>query len=156
MRASSRSSVRSRSEASIQDAPSATALLALVHYGVATVALDVAGRVEALLHQVDRPGHRLYALHLGQPGGRTEPESALRLAANLAADVEAWTRLLGLHDVDGLADAEPDTPRYKLLHLPARLVRHTRRRVLKIPDTWPWRTAFTTCWQRLSELPAVT
>ncbi|MFE6555078.1 hypothetical protein ACFVHS_42890 [Streptomyces sp. NPDC057746] len=31
------------------------------------------------------------------------------LAANLAADVEAWTRLLGLHDVDGLADAEPDT-----------------------------------------------
>ncbi|MFE7243756.1 IS1380 family transposase [Streptomyces sp. NPDC057580] len=78
------------------------------------------------------------------------------LAANLAGDLEAWTRLLGLHDVDGLADAEPDTLRYKLWHLPARLVRHARRRVLKIPDTWPWRTAFTTCWQRLTALPAPT
>jgi hypothetical protein len=29
-------------------------------------------------------------------------------------------------------------------------------KVLKIPDTWPWRTLFSTCWQRLSELPAVT
>lgn len=78
------------------------------------------------------------------------------LAANLAGDLEVWTRLLGLHDADGLVDAEPDTLRYKLWHLPARLTRHARRRVLKIPDAWPWRTAFTTCWQRLSELPAVT
>lgn len=59
------------------------------------------------------------------------------LAANLASDLEAWTRLLGLHDADGLADAEPDTLRYKLWHLPARLIRHARRRVLKIPGTWP-------------------
>lgn len=78
------------------------------------------------------------------------------LAANLAADVEAWTRLLGLHDVDGLTDAEPDTLRYKLWHLPARLIRHARRRILKIPDTWPWRTAFPTCRQRLTALPAPT
>jgi hypothetical protein len=78
------------------------------------------------------------------------------LAVNLAGDLEAWTRLLGLHDMDGLDDAEPDTLRYRLWHLPARLVRHARRRTLKIPDTWPWRTAFTTCWQRLTALPAPT
>jgi Transposase DDE domain group 1 len=78
------------------------------------------------------------------------------LAANLAGDVEAWTRLLGLYDMDSLAEAEPDTLRHRLLHLPARLVRHARRRILKIPDTWPWRTAFTTCWQRLTTLPAPT
>jgi hypothetical protein len=78
------------------------------------------------------------------------------LAANLAGDLEAWTGLLGLHDVDGLAEAEPDTLRYRLCHLPARLVRHARRRMLKIPDTWPWRTAFTICWQRLTALPART
>jgi hypothetical protein len=35
------------------------------------------------------------------------------LAANLAADLDAWTRLLGLHDIDDLADAEPDTLRYR-------------------------------------------
>ncbi len=76
------------------------------------------------------------------------------LAANIAADLAAWCRLLGLHDQDGLEDAEPDTLRYRLLHLPARLVRHARKRVLKISATWPWKEAFTTCWQRLCVLPA--
>jgi hypothetical protein len=38
------------------------------------------------------------------------------LAANLAADLDAWTRLLGLHDHDDLAGAEPGTLRYRLLH----------------------------------------
>jgi len=75
------------------------------------------------------------------------------LAANLAADLDAWTRLLGLHGEADLADAEPDTLRYRLWHLPARLISHARRRILKIPVDWPWAEAFTTCWQRLSTLP---
>ena len=74
------------------------------------------------------------------------------LAANLAADLAAWCRLLGLYDRDDLKDAEPDTLR--LLSLPARLVRHARARVLKISRTWPWKDAFVTCWQRLCALPA--
>ena len=76
------------------------------------------------------------------------------LAANIAADLAAWCRLLGLYDCDDLKDAEPDTLRYRLLSLPARLVRHARARVLKISRTWPWREAFTTCWHRLCALPA--
>ncbi|MCM4084345.1 IS1380 family transposase [Paractinoplanes hotanensis] len=64
------------------------------------------------------------------------------LAANIAADITAWTRLLGLHDQPDLADAEPETLRYRLLHLPATLSSHARQRVLKIPETWPWTTAF--------------
>ena len=76
------------------------------------------------------------------------------LAANLAADLVAWCRLLGLYDQDDLQDAEPDTLRYRLLSLPARLVRHARARVLKISWTWPWKEAFLTCWQRLCALPA--
>ena len=76
------------------------------------------------------------------------------LAANIAADLAAWCRLLGLHDCDDLKDAEPDTLRYRLLSLPARLVRHARARVLKISRTWPWREAFTTCWHGLCALPA--
>jgi len=42
---------------------------------------------------------------------------------------------------------------YRLWHLPARLARHARRRVLKLSRTWPWKEAFLTCWQRLSVLP---
>ena len=76
------------------------------------------------------------------------------LAANLAADLAARCRLPGLYDCDDLKDAEPGTLRYRLLSLPARLVRNTRARVQKISRTWPWKEAFLTCWQRLCALPA--
>jgi Transposase DDE domain group 1 len=75
------------------------------------------------------------------------------LAANIAADLAAWCRLPGLYDCDDLKDAEPDTLRYRLWALPARLVRHARQRVLKLSRTWPWKDAFLTCWQRLCALP---
>ncbi|WP_229877488.1 transposase [Streptomyces bluensis] len=77
------------------------------------------------------------------------------LAANIAADLDAWLRLLSLHDIDDLADAEPDTMRFRLYHLPARLDDHARRCYLRIERTWPWATAFTTCWHRLTALPAI-
>ena len=76
------------------------------------------------------------------------------LAANIAADLTAWARLLGLHDQPELRDATPDTLRYRLWHLPARLVRHARRRTLKISTAWPWKEAFLTCWQRVCAIPA--
>ena len=76
------------------------------------------------------------------------------LAANIAADLTAWTRLLGLHDQEELRDAAPDTLRYRIWHIPARLVRHARKRILKISPDWPWKDAFLTCWQRLCALPA--
>ena len=76
------------------------------------------------------------------------------LAANIAADLAAWCRLLGLYDCDDLKDAEPGTLRYRLLSLPARLARHARARVLKISRTWPWKDAFLACWHRLCALPA--
>lgn len=66
------------------------------------------------------------------------------LAANLARDLDAWTRLLALHD----AGAEPDTVRFRLYYPPARLSRHARRRWLRIEGTLPW--------TRLGTLPAVT
>ena len=76
------------------------------------------------------------------------------VAANIAADLAAWSRLLGLHDCDGLKDAEPDTLRYRIWHIPARLIRHARQRILKISPDWPWKQAFIACWQRLCALPA--
>jgi hypothetical protein len=77
------------------------------------------------------------------------------IAANIAADLAAWTRLLGHYDDPGLRDADPDTLRYRIWHLPARLARHARERVLKISPDWPWTGAFLTCWHRLCALPAL-
>ena len=76
------------------------------------------------------------------------------IAANIAADLAAWTRLLGFGDDPDLRDADPDTLRYRVWHIPARLARHARERVLKISPDWPWKDAFLTCWQRLCALPA--
>ena len=76
------------------------------------------------------------------------------IAANIAADLTAWTRLLGFCDHADLREADPDTLRYRIWHIPARLARHARQRVLKISPDWPWKDAFLTCWQRLCALPA--
>ncbi|MFI1936909.1 transposase [Streptomyces purpureus] len=81
--------------------------------------------------------------------------AAWMLTCNLAADLDAWLRLLALHDQDDLADAEPDTMRFRLYHLPARLANHARRRRLRIEHSWPWADAFVVAWQRLTALPAI-
>src|SRR5690349_10421544 len=77
------------------------------------------------------------------------------IAANIAADLAAWTRLLGHCDDADLRDADPGTLRYRVWHLPARLARHSRERTLAISRDWPWKDAFLTCWQRLCALPAL-
>jgi hypothetical protein len=76
------------------------------------------------------------------------------IAANIAADLTAWTRLLGLHDIKDLRKADPHTLRYRIWHIPARLARHARQQTLSISPDWPWKDAFLTCWQRLCALPA--
>jgi hypothetical protein len=76
------------------------------------------------------------------------------IAANIAADLAAWTRLLGFCDDADLREADPDTLRYRVWHIPARLAHHARERVLRISPTWPWTDAFLTCWQRLCALPS--
>jgi hypothetical protein len=76
------------------------------------------------------------------------------IAANIAADLTAWTRLLGLRDDEELRQADPDTLRYRIWHIPARLTVHARQRTLKISPHWPWKEAFLACWQRLCALPA--
>ena len=76
------------------------------------------------------------------------------IAANIAAELAAWTRLLGCCDDPDLKDADPDTLRYRIWHIPARLARHARERILKISPSWPWKDAFLACRHRLCALPA--
>lgn len=90
------------------------------------------------------------------PSTSWQLNAAWVLAATIAADLDAWTRLLLLHDQPELSRAEPHTLRTKLYHLPARLTAHARRRTLHLDRTWPWATAFTTAMQRATQLPAVT
>ncbi|MFF7161778.1 hypothetical protein ACFZBP_10440 [Streptomyces sp. NPDC008086] len=56
-------------------------------------------------------------------------------AATITAGLDAWTRLLLLHDGPELVVAEPQTIRTKLHHLPARLTAHARRRTLHLDLT---------------------
>jgi len=74
------------------------------------------------------------------------------VATAIAADLIAWTRLLAL---DGaLATAEPKALRYRLLHVPARLIHTGRRRHLRIPKTWPWANQLAAIFARIAAIPA--
>src|SRR6185437_4808261 len=70
----------------------------------------------------------------------------------LAHDLLVWTQTLLL---DGqLATAEPKRLRYRLLHVAARLAFHSRRALLHLQATWPWRHELLAAFQRLKALPA--
>ena len=83
-----------------------------------------------------------------------ERNTAWLLAANIASDLLAYLQLLGLEPESELAAAEPESLRAMILHIPARLTTHARRRVLKIEQTWPWANAVTDAWERLGRIPA--
>ena len=69
----------------------------------------------------------------------------------IAADLVAWLKMLAL---DGdLAKAEPKALRYKLLHVPARLVHGARQRRLRLPKTWPWVEQLVAAFARIAAIP---
>ena len=68
-----------------------------------------------------------------------------------AQDLLCWTQSLLLDG--GLALAEPKTLRYRLLHVAARIVRHARRRILRLQRSWPWAAELAQAFTRLRALP---
>jgi len=70
------------------------------------------------------------------------------VATSLIAGVLlAWAQMTCL---DGeLKVAEPKTLRYRLLHVGALLVRHGRRLILRLDETWPWAGALRRAFLRL-------
>jgi hypothetical protein len=48
--------------------------------------------------------------------------------------------------------AEPKRLRLRLFGVAGRLIRTARRRILKIPETWPWNETITTAHHRLAIL----
>jgi Transposase DDE domain group 1 len=68
-----------------------------------------------------------------------------------AQDLTCWTQALLLNGP--LAVAEPKTLRYRLLHIAARIVRHARRRILRLQACWPWAVELAGAFTRLRALP---
>jgi Transposase DDE domain group 1 len=66
-----------------------------------------------------------------------------------AADLVAWTRLIGFTDHPGLARAEITTFRYRVLHVAARVCRGARQLRLRIDATWRWASAITAAWHAI-------
>jgi hypothetical protein len=114
--------------------------------------LDVLHRAHAVVEDRVRTEKAMGLRSL--PSKHWQVNTGWALACNIAADLDAWTRLLSLHDDEQLVRAEPATLRYRLWHIPAKLTTHARRRRLHLPADRPWTKAFTTCWNRLSALPA--
>ena len=66
-----------------------------------------------------------------------------------AADLVAWTQLIGFTDAPELARCEIAAFRYRVLHVAARITRSARQLRLRIDATWRWAAAISTAWQRL-------
>jgi len=111
--------------------------------------IDAARRVHARVEDVIRTSKDTGLGHF--PCHDAAPNEAWLSVAMTGAILLAWLKLLAL---DGdLARAEPKTLRYKILHAAARLVRGGRRRLVKIPSSWPWAGEITTAWQRIHAIP---
>jgi len=88
------------------------------------------------------------------PSTSMQINAAWCVAAMIATDLLCWLRLLCLDA--SLADAEPKTLRYRILHTAVRLVRGQRRRKIKIPQTWPWACDLEAAFQAAFALTAPT
>jgi len=73
------------------------------------------------------------------------------MLTQIAADLVAWLRLLALNGE--LAKTEPKTLRYRLLHVPARLVHGARKRRLRVPVSWPWADDIVAVFARIAAIP---
>ena len=90
------------------------------------------------------------------PSKKYQVNQAWCRAIEIASDLRRWLQLLALNDRDDLTDAEPGTLRFRFLAVPARLVTHARRKILRIPPDWHWATAITQAWDRIHALPTPT
>ena len=87
----------------------------------------------------------VFGLHGGVVADRWDRRRVL-----VAADLVRWFQLLCL--TGHLARAEPKTLRWRLWHAPARLVRHARRDIVRVLDSWPDADALIAAHTRIAAL----
>jgi hypothetical protein len=115
-----------------------------------TVAADKTHRQHAIIEQVhaDLKGSAL--AHL--PSGVFTANAAWLVLAVIAFNL---TRAAGTVAAPDLARATTATLRRKLITVPARVATSARRITLHLPRAWPWETAWTALFDRVSDPPPV-
>ena len=115
-----------------------------------TVAADKTHRGHAVIEQVHADLKNSALAHL--PSGVFTANAAWLVLAVIAFNL---TRAAGTIAAPDLAKATTATIRRKLITVPARVATSARRITLHLPKAWPWETAWTALFDRVSDPPPV-
>jgi hypothetical protein len=115
-----------------------------------TVAADKTHRGHAVIEQVHSDLKNSALAHL--PSGVFTANAAWLVLAVIAFNL---TRAAGTVAAPDLAKATTATLRRKLITVPARVATSARRITLHLPQAWPWETAWTALFDRVSDPPPV-
>lgn len=115
-----------------------------------TVAADKTHRGHAIIEQVHADLKGCALAHL--PSGVFTANAAWLVLAVIAFNL---TRAAGTLAATDLAKATTATLRRKLITVPTRVATSARRVTLHLPKSWPWETAWTTLFDRVSDPPPV-
>jgi hypothetical protein len=113
-----------------------------------TVAADQTHRGHAVIEQVHADLKNSALAHL--PSGVFTANAAWLVLAVIAFNL---TRAAGTLAAPGLARATTATIRRTLITVPARVATSARRITLHLPQAWPWETAWTALFDRVSDPP---
>lgn len=113
-----------------------------------TVAADKTHRQHAVIEQVHSDLKNSALAHL--PSGVFTANAAWLVLAVIAFNL---TRAAGVAAAPDLAKATTATIRRKLVSVPARVASSARRITLHLPQAWPWETAWTALFERVSDPP---
>jgi len=113
-----------------------------------TVAADKTHRGHAVIEQVHSDLKNSALAHL--PSGVFTANAAWLVLAVIAFNL---TRAAGTIAAPDLAKATTATLRRKLITVPARVSTSARRITLHLPKSWPWETAWTALFDRVSHPP---
>ena len=114
-----------------------------------TVAADKTHRHHAVIEQVHADLKNSALAHL--PSGVFTANAAWLVLAVIAFNL---TRAAATIAASDLARASTATLRRKLITVPARVATSARRITLHLPQSWPWRTAWTALFDRVNDPPA--
>lgn len=115
-----------------------------------TVAADKTHRGHAVIEQVHADLKNSALAHL--PSGVFTANAAWLVLAVIAFNL---TRAAGTIAAPDLARATTPTIRRTLITVPARVATSARRITLHLPKAWPWQTAWTALFDRVSDPPPV-
>jgi len=114
-----------------------------------TVAADKIHRGHAIIEQVHADLKASALAHL--PSGKFTANAAWLVLAVIAFNLTRAAATLTA--APKIAKATTATVRRKLIHVPARVASSARRITLHLPQSWPWRDAWTRLFDRVADPP---